>query len=88
MSIWNSEGRKSALLFQPSKWIPLYEEFITENASSVGQVESALRSLTYIIPGLVDVMFLRLSVWKTDSCFVQDDTETQKYLQNAVWFEI
>ncbi|KAK1143823.1 hypothetical protein N8T08_006074 [Aspergillus melleus] len=38
-------------LFQPSKWLPLYEDFVTKNASSVGQVESALRSLTYIIPG-------------------------------------
>ncbi|KAJ6171613.1 peroxin Pex16-Penicillium chrysogenum [Penicillium chermesinum] len=37
---------------QPSKWLPLYEEFVTKNASSVGQVESALRSLTYIIPGV------------------------------------
>jgi peroxin-16 len=35
----------------PSKWVGLYEDFITKNASSVGQVESALRSLTYIIPG-------------------------------------
>ncbi|KAJ5092681.1 Peroxisome membrane protein Pex16 [Penicillium angulare] len=40
----------SAML-QPSKWLPLYEDFVTKNASSVGQVESALRSLTYIIPG-------------------------------------
>ncbi|EAA62294.1 hypothetical protein AN5113.2 [Aspergillus nidulans FGSC A4] len=40
-----------AVLLQPSKWLPLYEDFLTKNASSVGQVESALRSLTYIIPG-------------------------------------
>lgn len=40
-----------AVLLQPSKWVPLYEDFVTKNASSVGQVESALRSLTYIIPG-------------------------------------
>ncbi|KKK13616.1 hypothetical protein P175DRAFT_0238538 [Aspergillus ochraceoroseus IBT 24754] len=40
-----------AALLQPSKWLPLYEKFVTKNASSIGQVESALRSLTYIIPG-------------------------------------
>ncbi|MCJ1479674.1 Peroxisomal membrane protein pex16 [Lambiella insularis] len=35
----------------PTKWPQLYESFIAENASSVSQIESALRSLTYIIPG-------------------------------------
>ncbi|KAL4959435.1 peroxisomal membrane protein PEX16 [Aspergillus stella-maris] len=40
-----------AALLQPSKWLPMYEDFVTKNASSIGQVESALRSLTYIIPG-------------------------------------
>lgn len=29
----------------------MYSEFITKNAGAVGQVEGALRSLTYIIPG-------------------------------------
>lgn len=29
----------------------MYENFVTKNASSVSQIESALRSLTYIIPG-------------------------------------
>jgi hypothetical protein len=29
----------------------MYNEFITKNASAVGQVEGALRSLTYLIPG-------------------------------------
>jgi peroxin-16 len=38
-------------MFQPAKLAGLYEEFVTKNAGSVGQVESALRSLTYIIPG-------------------------------------
>ncbi|KAJ5710702.1 Peroxisome membrane protein Pex16 [Penicillium malachiteum] len=41
----------SPVMLQPSKWLSLYEDFVTKNASSVGQVESALRSLTYIIPG-------------------------------------
>ncbi|MCJ1352629.1 MAG: Peroxisomal membrane protein pex16 [Icmadophila ericetorum] len=35
----------------PPKWLGMYEDFITKNASSVSQIESALRSLTYIIPG-------------------------------------
>ncbi|KAJ5216464.1 Peroxisome membrane protein Pex16 [Penicillium cinerascens] len=39
------------VMLSPSKWLSLYEDFVTKNASSVGQVESALRSLTYIIPG-------------------------------------
>ncbi|KAK2741455.1 Peroxisomal membrane protein pex16 [Myotisia sp. PD_48] len=35
----------------PGKLFGYYEEFVTKNSSSVSQVESALRSLTYIIPG-------------------------------------
>jgi peroxin-16 len=35
----------------PPKWINMYGDFITKNQSSVTQIESALRSLTYIIPG-------------------------------------
>ncbi|PYH68721.1 peroxisomal membrane protein PEX16 [Aspergillus vadensis CBS 113365] len=50
-SSWRAQNPIPAALLQPSKWLPLYEEFVTKNASSVGQVESALRSLTYIIPG-------------------------------------
>ncbi|PWY78401.1 peroxisome membrane protein [Aspergillus sclerotioniger CBS 115572] len=50
-SAWSAKNPISTALMQPSKWLPLYEEFVTKNASSVGQVESALRSLTYIIPG-------------------------------------
>ncbi|KAL4767339.1 peroxisome membrane protein [Aspergillus nidulans var. acristatus] len=48
---WKFSSPVPAVLLQPSKWLPLYEDFLTKNASSVGQVESALRSLTYIIPG-------------------------------------
>lgn len=50
-SSWNNGSAVQSVLLQPSKWLPLYEDFVTKNASSVGQVESALRSLTYIIPG-------------------------------------
>lgn len=35
----------------PPKWLAMYDEFVTKNASQVSQLESALRSLTYIIPG-------------------------------------
>ena len=35
----------------PPKWFNMYGDFITKNAGAVGQVEGALRSLTYIIPG-------------------------------------
>ena len=36
-----------------SKWFNLYGDFISKNASAVSQIESGLRSLTYIIPGIV-----------------------------------
>lgn len=39
-------------VLRPSKWISSYENFVTKNLNTVNQVESALRSLTYIIPGL------------------------------------
>ncbi|KAK5120061.1 hypothetical protein LTR85_006542 [Meristemomyces frigidus] len=35
----------------PPKWLNMYGDFITKNAGAVGQVEGALRSLTYILPG-------------------------------------
>ncbi|KAF2671632.1 peroxisomal membrane protein pex16 [Microthyrium microscopicum] len=38
-------------LAAPGKWLSHYDEFIIKNASAVSQIESALRSLTYIIPG-------------------------------------
>ncbi|KAL4898427.1 peroxisomal membrane protein-domain-containing protein [Aspergillus ambiguus] len=50
-SAWNTKAQVPPALWQPSKWLPMYEDFVTKNASTVGQVESALRSLTYIIPG-------------------------------------
>lgn len=42
---------RSASPLQP-KWLSAYSDFIIKNASAVSQIESALRSLTYIIPGL------------------------------------
>ncbi|KAF1353396.1 peroxisomal membrane protein pex16 [Delphinella strobiligena] len=35
----------------PPKYLGMYGDFVTKNASAVGQIEGALRSLTYIIPG-------------------------------------
>lgn len=35
----------------PPKWLNMYNDFITKNAGAVGQVEGALRSIAYIIPG-------------------------------------
>lgn len=40
-----------AALSNPKKLLTKYEDFVTDNSSSISQVESALRSLTYIIPG-------------------------------------
>ncbi|KAK6088871.1 peroxisomal membrane protein [Seiridium cupressi] len=39
------------VLSLPPRWLHMYSEFITKNAQSVSQIESALRSLTYVIPG-------------------------------------
>ncbi|EER29080.1 Peroxisomal membrane protein pex16 [Coccidioides posadasii str. Silveira] len=50
-SLTRPQTRLSAALSQPTKLMGKYEEFVTKNSSSVSQVESALRSLTYIIPG-------------------------------------
>lgn len=40
------------VLSMPPKWLGMYSDFITKNSSAVSQIESALRSLTYIIPGM------------------------------------
>ncbi|KAI9163725.1 Peroxisomal membrane protein-like protein [Paramyrothecium foliicola] len=39
------------ILSMPPQWLAMYDSFITKNAGQVSQIESALRSLTYIIPG-------------------------------------
>ncbi|KAL2157926.1 hypothetical protein VTH06DRAFT_4981 [Thermothelomyces fergusii] len=43
-------GIKSALA-KPAQWVHMYDDFITKNAHQVSQIESTLRSLTYVIPG-------------------------------------
>ncbi|CAK7234342.1 hypothetical protein SBRCBS47491_008916 [Sporothrix bragantina] len=35
----------------PAKWLSAYDDFIAKNLGQVSQIESTLRSLTYIIPG-------------------------------------
>ncbi|KAG9565525.1 peroxisomal membrane protein pex16, partial [Aureobasidium melanogenum] len=39
------------VLALPPKYLRMYGDFVTKNASAVGQIEGALRSLTYILPG-------------------------------------
>lgn len=41
-----------AAMSLPPAWLKSYEEFVTKNASQVSQIESALHSISYIIPGL------------------------------------
>ncbi|KAK4224915.1 peroxisome membrane protein [Podospora fimiseda] len=41
----------SRSIASPPRWINMYSEFITKNSHQVSQIESTLRSLTYIIPG-------------------------------------
>lgn len=54
----------------PPKWLALYDEYVTKNAGQISQMESALRSLTYIIPGMysclhaVGLLFLLLTNYK------------------------
>jgi peroxin-16 len=43
--------RTTEVLSMPKEWLGMYSDFITKNSSAVSQIESALRSLTYIIPG-------------------------------------
>ena len=48
------------ILPRPPGWLSKYDDFVTKNASQVSQIESALRSLTYIIPGRLDTAPPRL----------------------------
>ncbi len=56
------------ILAMPPKWLSMYEDFIAKNAGQVSQIESALRSLTYIIPGKVSIS--PGSGGRTLSCFL------------------
>jgi peroxin-16 len=51
LKIVTRKAKIQDILSLPPKWLSLYSNFITKNQSSVTSIESALRSLTYIIPG-------------------------------------
>ncbi|KAJ5443649.1 uncharacterized protein N7458_007521 [Penicillium daleae] len=59
-TVRNIQNPIPPVVLQPSKWLSLYEDFVAKNSSSVGSVESALRSLTYIIPVHSGVQLLSL----------------------------
>ncbi|PSR94001.1 peroxisome membrane protein [Coniella lustricola] len=44
-------SRLHSALALPPKWRAKYDDLVTKNAGQVSQLESALRSLTYIVPG-------------------------------------
>ena len=46
-----AQSRIPSSVLKPRHWIKSYEDFVQKNASQVSQIESALRSLTYILPG-------------------------------------
>lgn len=47
----NAAEQTKVVVRLPTKWVHMYGDFITKNGSAVGQVEGALRSLTYLAPG-------------------------------------
>lgn len=47
----NAAAQTKVVVKLPTKWVNMYSDFITKNAGAVGQVEGALRSVTYLIPG-------------------------------------
>lgn len=73
--------RTSEVLSMPPKWLGMYSDFITKNSSAVSQIESALRSLTYIIPG---AHTHRLFTKDARVDFVQDASANPKSHQNHV----
>ena len=46
----------------PPKYLRMYGDFVTKNASAVGQSEGALRSLTYILPGTDSYLILECKI--------------------------
>lgn len=72
---WTTEA-----LSLPSKYLNFYGDFVTKNASSVGQIEGALRSLTYIIPGT----FMQYELYLMSTDEGQGVSEMQRSLPNLV----
>ncbi|KAI9815720.1 MAG: Peroxisomal membrane protein pex16 [Pycnora praestabilis] len=52
----HASERVPEALSLPPKWLNMYGDFITKNGSAVSQIESALSSLTYIIPGQKSIL--------------------------------
>lgn len=50
-SATHSRNPVTNVLALPPKWLNMYSDFIAKNQGQVSQIESALRSLTYVIPG-------------------------------------
>lgn len=50
-------GHTKDVVSLPPRLLENYSDFITKNAGAVGQVEGALRSLTYIIPGILSTSY-------------------------------
>lgn len=50
-SLKQAAAQTKVVVKLPTKWASRYSDFITQNAGAVGQVEGALRSVTYLIPG-------------------------------------
>ena len=57
-----------AALAQSPGWLRMYDDFIAKNAGQVSQIESALRSLTYIIPGMTTRPHLRSHLTHSTPC--------------------
>lgn len=47
-----AQSHMPASIIIPKTWLDSYEDFVKNNTSQVSQIESALRSLTYILPGI------------------------------------
>ncbi|KAI7092164.1 hypothetical protein KC356_g130 [Hortaea werneckii] len=66
----------------PAKLIGMYGDFITKNAGAVGQVEGALRSLTYIIPGASSVITFLSQQFRTSTDIIQAASENPNWHPN------
>lgn len=69
------------ILSMPPTLLSKYDDFITKNAGQVSQIESALRSLTYIIPGWWSYFSLDLSRY----VYIYIYHDIQKEHELTVW---
>lgn len=66
----------------PAKLVGMYGDFITKNAGAVGQVEGALRSLTYIIPGAYTVITFLCQQFSRGTDTIQAASENPNWHPN------